>query len=167
MSLLALSVVCLGILLGFVSWVVSQLALQNGRILRRLTGLEQPGGEAAPPAPRTRSALVGLPLGSLAPDFALPTVAGDRMTLSRWRGQRVLLIFFDPRCGFCRQMLPALAALSSDPALDRPMPLILAAAMPPRTNRSLNSTISAGPSCSARRQTWLRPITWGRPRRAI
>src|SRR5262249_37425507 len=30
-----------------------------------------------------------------------------------------------PRCGFCRQMLPALAALPSDPAMGSPVPLIL------------------------------------------
>jgi peroxiredoxin len=127
MSLLALSVVCLWVLMGFVCWVVYQLALQNGRILRRLARLEQPGGEVATTASWTQSLLTGLPLGSPAPDFALPTLSGNQMTLSQWRGQRVLLIFFDPRCGFCREMLPALAALLSDPAMVHPVPLILAA----------------------------------------
>jgi peroxiredoxin len=127
MSLLGLSVVCLWVITGLVCWVGFQLVLQNGRILRRLEALEQPGVDAETAATWTRHLVAGLPIGSPAPDFELPTVSGSRMTLSQWRGQRVLLMFFDPRCGFCRQMLPALAALPSDTAMDRPVPLILSA----------------------------------------
>jgi peroxiredoxin len=108
--------------LGLGCWLGYQLLLQHGRLLLRLEALEHrlglpgaPEGDLSP----------GLPAGSVVHDFDLPTLAGGRMTLSQWRGRRVLLIFFDPRCGFCRQLLPDLAALPGDGADGRPLPLIL------------------------------------------
>jgi len=106
-----------GSLLGFIllaslSLLGWQLLRQNGRILLRLDELEKrlnelEFGGADEPA--------GLPLDSLAPDFDLPDLAGERKTLAQYRGQTVLLIFFNPSCGFCRELLPKLVALN-DPA---------------------------------------------------
>jgi peroxiredoxin len=45
--------------------------------------------------------------------------------LSHWRGRRVLLIFFNPQCGFCEQMAPQLSALKSDGSEDRPIPVVI------------------------------------------
>src|SRR6516162_4211164 len=90
-----------------------QLLRQNGRMLLRLDELEKrlnelEFGGADEPA--------GLPLDSLAPDFDLPDLAGERKTLAQYRGQTVLLIFFNPSCGFCRELLPKLVALNSERA---------------------------------------------------
>jgi peroxiredoxin len=95
---------------SFLGW---QLLRQNGRMLLRLDELEKrlnelEFGRADEPA--------GLPLDSLAPDFDLPDLAGQRKTLAQCRGQTVLLIFFNPACGFCRELLPKLVALNSDRA---------------------------------------------------
>src|SRR5215472_8622644 len=95
-------------------WLGWQLLRQNGRMLLRLEELEKrlnelEFGGADEPA--------GLPLDSLAPDFDLPDLAGDRKTLPRYRGQTVLLIFFNPACGFCRELLPKLVALDGERAL--------------------------------------------------
>jgi peroxiredoxin len=111
-------------LLGLGGWLGYQLLLRHGRLLLRLEALERRLG--LPGVPDGEGDLsLGLPAGSVVHDFDLPALAGGRMTLSRWRGRRVLLIFFDPRCGFCRQLLPDLAALPGDGADGRPLPLIL------------------------------------------
>jgi peroxiredoxin len=88
-----------------VCWLGWQLLRQNwllrlDELEKRLNELEL-GGAA------------GLPLDSLAPHFDLPDLAGERNTLAQCRGQTVLLIFFDPTCGFCRKLLPKLAALNN------------------------------------------------------
>jgi hypothetical protein len=53
----------------------------------------------------------GLPLGKAAPDFELPSLNTERRTLADFRGQSLLLIFFNPGCVFCRELVPRLAAL--------------------------------------------------------
>jgi peroxiredoxin len=78
------------------------------------------------PVPQADSShLRGLPVGSTAPEFELPDLAGARQALSQWRGQRLLLIFFSPRCGFCLQMAPALASLPVHGANGNPLPLVV------------------------------------------
>ena len=88
------------------SWLSWQLLRQNGRILLRLDELEKRLDEFDEPQ-------AGLPVGSLAPDFNLPALGAGRKTLADFRGQSLLLIFFNPGCGFCREMVPRLAALGS------------------------------------------------------
>jgi peroxiredoxin len=97
-----------------------QLMRQNGRILLHLESLSQRLGHAHGTGPTPE-----LPLGSVAPEFALPDLAGARHTLAEFRGQRVLLIFFNPGCGFCVKMAPDLAALPVDGRHGRPVPLVV------------------------------------------
>ena len=91
-------------------WLGWQLLRQNGRILLRLDELEKRldviefGNEEEPQ---------GLPLGSEAPAFELPGLSGERKSLAQFRGQPVLLVFFNPYCSFCREMMPKLAALET------------------------------------------------------
>jgi len=109
-------------------WLGWQLLRQNGRTLLRLEALENrlnelEFGEGAEPE--------GLPVGTEAPAFELPDLAGGRQSLSQFRGQPALLIFFNPDCGFCREMLPNLAALPRPRSFDHavglgsPLPLIV------------------------------------------
>jgi methylamine dehydrogenase accessory protein MauD len=53
----------------------------------------------------------GLPVGTAAPEFDLPDLMGERMTLAklRGRGRPVLLAFARPTCGPCTTLFPALA----------------------------------------------------------
>ncbi len=91
-------------------WLGSQLLRQNGRILLRLDELEKRlnelefGGADEPE---------GLPLGSAAPAFELADLAGGRQSLAQFHGQPALLIFFNPDCGFCRELMPKLAAVAA------------------------------------------------------
>jgi len=101
--MVGLALVWAVILVG--AWVVWQLLRQNGRILLRLDELEKrlnelEFGDGDEPA--------GLPVGSEAPALELPDLAGGRKSLAQYRGQPALLIFFNPACGFCRELLPRL-----------------------------------------------------------
>src|SRR5216117_3455111 len=55
----------------------------------------------------------GLPVGTDAPAFELPDLEGERKSLAQFRGQPLLLIFFNPACGFCRDLAPKLAAVAA------------------------------------------------------
>jgi peroxiredoxin len=86
-----------------------QLLRQNGGVLLRLEALEQRldelefGGPAAPE---------GLPVGRVAPEFDLTDLTGERRALAQFRAQPLLLVFFNPDCGYCRDLAPKLAALA-------------------------------------------------------
>jgi len=100
---LGLALAWAAILVG--CWLGWQLLRQNGRLLLRLDELEErldelEFGEDEQPA--------GLRLGSEAPSFELPGLAGDRLSLAQFRGRPLLVIFFNPGCGFCRVLLPRL-----------------------------------------------------------
>lgn len=114
-------------LLAFGCWLGYQLIRQNGRILLRLEALEAQLGRLGQASAPTLGPAVpsGLPIGSIAPPFELADLAGTRRALSQFRGQRLLLIFFNPGCGFCRQMADGLAALSAAGEDGRPMPVVV------------------------------------------
>jgi peroxiredoxin len=105
---------------AFTGWLAYQLLAQNGRILARLEAIErasEPGRRVDADAPEDarkeslkKSQLLreGLPAGSAAPDFRLPRVGGGELSLSQYRGRRVLLLFSDPKCRPCTALLPDL-----------------------------------------------------------
>lgn len=51
----------------------------------------------------------GLKAGTPAPAFSLPDIYGDTISLSDYRGRRVLLAFSDPNCAPCDELAPELA----------------------------------------------------------
>jgi len=61
----------------------------------------------------------------MAPEFDLPDLSGSRHRLSEFRGRRLLLIFFNPQCGFCTAMVPELVALVPESRDGHPMPLVV------------------------------------------
>jgi peroxiredoxin len=111
------------LLLGLGCWLAYQLVRQNGRIMVNLEIMAAKLGahcggqpQAAPP---------GLAVGSEAPDFELPDLVGRRQTLAQFRGRRVLLIFFSPKCPHCIEMVPDIAALAPDGGIASPLPLVV------------------------------------------
>jgi peroxiredoxin len=47
----------------------------------------------------------------VAPAFRLPRIDGGELSLQEYRGQRVLLVFSDPACGPCDELIPKLERL--------------------------------------------------------
>jgi peroxiredoxin len=110
------------LLLALSVWLGYQLVLQNGRILVRLEAIEKRLGPQSQSKPRDSG---GLPLGSVAPDFELPGLAGARHKLSEFRGRNVLLVFFNPACGFCTKMAADLAALPLEASDQQALPIVV------------------------------------------
>jgi peroxiredoxin len=99
----------MGLVVAALSSVAYQLVRQQGRILLRLDELEarSAGGEPSPADGRPR----GLPVATSVPPFRLPDLSGSEVALEDFRGKRVLLVHWDPQCGFCRRIVPDLAEL--------------------------------------------------------
>ena len=114
------------LLIAVGAWLGYQLVRQNGRILLRLEGIEKQLGPRGGTKPRTPAdSPGGLPVGGAAPDFELPDLAGVRHKLSEFRGNDLLLIFFNPKCGFYSKMAEDLASLPIDGTNGRPIPLVV------------------------------------------
>lgn len=96
------------------SW---QLMKQNGRLVAELAAVAADGAERAPG---------GLPLGEMAPAFALPALGGGVVELDELLddGRGLILFFSDPGCGACEPLLPEIARLQRDPAAD-PRPVVI------------------------------------------
>jgi thiol-disulfide isomerase/thioredoxin/uncharacterized membrane protein YphA (DoxX/SURF4 family) len=72
------------------------------------TALEKPvanGNGSAKPAQQRPPAP---PVGSVAPEFTLPKLAGGDATLSDVTKKEAILLFWNPGCGFCKRMQPDL-----------------------------------------------------------
>ncbi len=54
---------------------------------------------------------IGTRIGERAPDFSLPSLSGQTMSLSQFRGHIVILDFWASWCGPCRSTMPAVHAL--------------------------------------------------------
>ncbi len=65
-----------------------------------------PQGNGAGAAVPSRSSR--LQIGETAPTFTLPDLSGQTVSLADFRGKQTLLLFWNPGCGFCQQMLPDL-----------------------------------------------------------
>src|SRR6186713_3289861 len=98
------------LLIAIGTWLAYQIVRQNGRILLRLEAIEKQIG----PRPEAKRDVGGLTLGTVAPDFELPDLTGVLRKLSEFRKQNVLLVFFNPQCGYCTKMAADLAALSTE-----------------------------------------------------
>ena len=72
-------------------------------IMAGRTPLPMPGGASAPPpAPAA---------GFIAPDFTLPTLEGELVTLNDLRGQAVVINFWASWCPPCRTEMPSIEAV--------------------------------------------------------
>jgi peroxiredoxin len=126
MTTLVFGTVLPWLLLAVATWMGYLLVRQNGRILLRLAAIEKQLGRRAGTTEREAARRPeGLPVGKAAPDFELPDLAGTRHKLSDFRGKDVLLIFFNPKCGFCTRMAADLAALPADGGEGRAVPIVV------------------------------------------
>jgi peroxiredoxin len=66
------------------------------------------------PAPMLQGPAVGTRVGQLAPDFTLVDVQGRPRSLSEFRGQEVLLVFWSIHCPHCTAKVSLLNAVNAD-----------------------------------------------------
>jgi thiol-disulfide isomerase/thioredoxin/uncharacterized membrane protein YphA (DoxX/SURF4 family) len=79
------------------------LALAAERLMRRAP-IALDGNPPQPARPASPA------IGTDAPPFRLPDLKGQMVGPEELRGQRTLLLFWNPTCGFCRRMLDDLQA---------------------------------------------------------
>jgi peroxiredoxin len=114
-TLLAAVVILSLLVLASLWLILYQLVKQQGRMLLRLDQLEgvasarpraaNPGAQAGP-----RGVGVGEPFDA----FALPDLDGRTVSLADFRGRRVLVVNWDPQCGFCDLAAADLSKLQAD-----------------------------------------------------
>jgi peroxiredoxin len=59
-----------------------------------------------------------LKVGEPAPEFELADVGGQILKLSQFKGSNMMLLFWNPRCGFCQRMLGDLKAWEASKSTD-------------------------------------------------
>ena len=121
MQLIHLALVVAVLVIALEGWAIYLLIRQHGRALigqdemrERLAAMEQTlgrlAGQGADQPPQQ-----GLPIGSPAPEFALPDLDGRERKLEDFLGEKPLLLaFYSPQCGFCLRMAPQLGQLPED-----------------------------------------------------
>ena len=107
-------VVAIAILVGFLAvqtFLMLQILRQQGRMLLRLESIEGSEHGFAHNGHAGAVAQAGLPVGTPAPAFDLPSLEGKRATLAEFLalGRRVVLLFAHPACGPCEALLPDVA----------------------------------------------------------
>ncbi len=103
--------------------IASELAAGASAVLA-LAGVAQDpanngsgGGQAVPAAG----------IGEQAPPVKLPDLDGSTVDLPDFKGTETLVLFWNPGCGFCQQMLDDLKALEADPPEGAPEILVVSA----------------------------------------
>ena len=87
---------------ALLAWAVFALLRQQGRLLLRLDAIEALTGD--------RSEYEGLPVGSVAPWFSLPSLSGETVTIDGLLSTRrpLVLVFVHSNCSPCAQLLPSI-----------------------------------------------------------
>jgi peroxiredoxin len=79
------------------------------------------GNGAAPAMP------AGPKVGEPAPEIKLEDLGGKTVELKDFRGSQALVLFWNPGCGFCQQMLPDLKEWEANPPEEVPKLLLVSA----------------------------------------
>jgi peroxiredoxin len=66
-------------------------------------------------------------VGEEAPEVKLPNLEGNTVELEDFRGEETLVLFWNPGCGFCQQMLPDLKEWESEAPESAPRLLVVSA----------------------------------------
>lgn len=96
-------------------WFIVNLLQQNGRLLIRLEKIEAHLGIQRD-AGSVPQEMTGLPPGTAAPAFELPDLNGNPHQLLQplSLGKRLLLIFINPHCAACEELLPDITRWEHD-----------------------------------------------------
>jgi thiol-disulfide isomerase/thioredoxin len=118
---------------GLLSYAVSERA--------QLAMQPQAQGQPCPNCGKVHAAApivpAALPLGEEAPEVKLPDLEANTVELTKnFKGQETLLVFWNPGCGFCQQMLSDLKELEENPPEGTPKLLVVSAG-PEEANRQM------------------------------
>ena len=70
----------------------------------------------------------GLKIGEEAPEIKLEDLSGKEVSLKEdFEGEEILVLFWNPGCGFCQQMLPDLKLWEENPPNEAPRLLMVSA----------------------------------------
>lgn len=107
----AVAIAVLSVAVLLLAWVVFELLRQQGRLVLRLDAIEALTGD--------RSEYEGLPLGSVAPTFSLPSLSGETVTTEALLagGRPLVLVFVHSNCSPCAQLLPSIGRWQRSDAL--------------------------------------------------
>ena len=101
------------LVVAFLLYGLMRQHAETQQSLAELRALVEQGISSSPPpaaAPQTPAPAL-LAVGAPAPEFALPDLGGRTRRLQEFLGKPLLLVFWDPQCGFCEQLAPRIAAL--------------------------------------------------------
>jgi peroxiredoxin len=82
-------------------------------------GKVHPNGDGAQTVPS------GAKIGESAPALKLPDLKGKNVNLAGFKGSETLVLFWNPGCGFCQQMLPDLKEWEASSPEDAPKLLVV------------------------------------------
>lgn len=82
-------------------------------------------GHKRPAVDHAHRELMGAKMGEPAPALTLPDLDGNPVDLARFKGEEMLVLFWNPDCGFCQQMLPDLKAWEASRPQDAPQLLVV------------------------------------------
>src|SRR6266702_3579143 len=95
-------------------------AANNNSNVLPIAAVAAGNGAATAPNPPARSRI-----GEPAPAFTLPNLHGQTVSLSDFRKNKTLVLFWNPECGFCQQMLADLKAWEAAPPQGAPKLLVV------------------------------------------
>jgi uncharacterized membrane protein YphA (DoxX/SURF4 family)/peroxiredoxin len=113
------SVACLLLTMLLGMWLIHHLLQQNGRLLVRIEALEARARHATRRQDDAPAAFVhGLAIGARAPPFRLPSLSGEMVDVAMQTSpdRDVLLIFVDPDCRTCRELVGDVARVGKIPS---------------------------------------------------
>jgi peroxiredoxin len=91
----------------------------------------QAQGQPCPNCGRVHAAAPTVPaaqkVGEDAPEVKLPDLEGNTVELADFRGEETLVLFWNPGCGFCQQMLPDLKQWEAQAPEDAPRLVVVSA----------------------------------------
>ena len=111
-----------GVKIGRDGTIAAPLQVGGPGVMALLTGQAVPAAVPAAAAPQAPAAVR---IGEPAPAFDLPNLDGANVSLASYRGKRTLLLFWNPGCGFCQQMLQDLRSWEVRRPADAPEILVI------------------------------------------
>jgi peroxiredoxin len=91
----------------------------------------QTEGQPCPNCGKVQAAAPTVPaaqkVGEQAPEVKLPDLEGNTVELADFRGEKTLVLFWNPGCGFCQQMLPDLKEWEAEATEGAPKLLVVSA----------------------------------------